>query len=205
MARRRPDWWEAQFFECDLSDQASLDATCHEIQKLGSLWALVNNAAIHIADPIPDMTFDDMVRVLSINTIAPAMLVRAAVQNMCDGGRIVNMCSTAMHGKVGRSSYGASKAALASMTRTWARELGPTGVTVNGISPGPIETSLFRHNKPRAGSAEQAILDTIPVGFIGTTDQVAHVVAFLLAEDQSYLTGEIITLDGGSSTGRHVG
>jgi 3-oxoacyl-[acyl-carrier protein] reductase len=205
LARHRPEWWHSQFLECDLSKRKSLEAACDEIVALGPVWALVNNAAVHLADPLPDIAIDDMVRVFTVNTIAPAMLVQAATQNMRGGGRIVNMCSTAMHGKVGRGSYAASKAALAAMTRTWARELGPRGITVNAISPGPVETALFRHDKPRHGRAEREILKTIPVGFVGTPDQIADAVAFLLGDAQSYTTGQVITIDGGSSTGRDIG
>lgn len=205
LARQRPQGWSGDFIECDFLDRERLSEVCDEIAGSEDLWALVNNAGMGHADSLGEASLDDMRRVFMVNTFAPWLVTRAAAEAMRSGGRIVNICSTAILGKAERNAYGASKGALACLARTWALELAPQGITVNSISPGPIETELFRSRNPVGSDIEKDLLRAIPVGHFGTVEQVAATVRYLIEPSTSYLTGENIFLDGGSSVGRARG
>ncbi|EHY4777172.1 SDR family oxidoreductase [Salmonella enterica] len=114
-------------------------------------------------------------------------------------GRIVNICSRAVCGSINRTAYSASKSALVGCTRTWALELAESGITVNAVSPGPVDTELFRENHPAGSEAEQKILRTIPMRRPGEPEEIAAVVSFFLSEKASYVTGQILAVDGGGS------
>ncbi len=100
-----------------------------------------------------------------------------------------------------RTPYAASKAALETCTRIWAGELASTGITVNAVSPGPIETEMFRAKSPAGSEREARLLSSIPLQRVGTPGEIAHVIAMLLHEDAGYLTGQIVRVDGGGSIG----
>ncbi|MFX5275848.1 SDR family oxidoreductase, partial [Acinetobacter baumannii] len=90
--------------------------------------------------------------------------------------------------------YSAAKSALVGCTKTWALELAEFGITVNCIAPGPIETELFRKTRPVGSEAEKAILESIPLGRIGTPQDVAHAVAFLLSDHAGFITGQVLNV-----------
>ncbi|CAI3099444.1 3-oxoacyl-[acyl-carrier-protein] reductase FabG [Acinetobacter oleivorans] len=114
-------------------------------------------------------------------------------------GRIVNIGSRAIYGAKDRTAYSAAKSALVGCTKTWALELAEFSITVNCIAPGPIETELFRKTRPVGSLAEKIILDRIPLGRIGMLKDVANVVSFLLSDNSSFITGQLINVDGGGS------
>ena len=100
-------------------------------------------------------------------------------------------------GAAGRSAYGASKAALSSLTNTWSPELAPQRITVNAIAPGPIEIGMFRVLNPRGSIGEAELLRNIPIGHFGVIDEVTGMAAYILDPTNEYLTGQVIYLDGG--------
>ncbi len=201
LARRRPAHWEGDFLECDLGTRTGIEAAADGLRAMGDIWGLINNAGIGAADPIGEISFDTLQDVFTINVFAPAILTSAAVDRMSTGGRIINICSSAMLGKPERTAYGSSKAAVASMTRTWALELAERGITVNAISPGPIETELFRSRNPKGSPGEQAALAASPLRRIGLPTQIAAAIRLLVGDDGDYTTGQIIGIDGGISAG----
>ena len=115
--------------------------------------------------------------------------------------RIVNISSRAALGKELRTAYSASKAALIAMTRTWALELAGFGITVNAVAPGPIRTSLFDEANPPDSPRTKAIVDNIPVGFMGEPDDVADAVAFFASDRARFVTGQVLYVCGGVSVG----
>jgi NAD(P)-dependent dehydrogenase (short-subunit alcohol dehydrogenase family) len=101
-----------------------------------------------------------------------------------------------------RTAYAAAKAAINSMTRTWALELAGTGVTVNGVAPGPVETELFRQNTPKGSDAEKRFLSMVPMGRLGQPDELAAAIAYFLSEEAGFTTGQTLFVDGGASIGK---
>lgn len=114
-------------------------------------------------------------------------------------GRIINVSSLVVVGLPLRTSYAAAKAGLISMTRTWVSELATTGITVNAIAPGPTETELFRANSPVGSASEQRFLQRVPMQRLAQPDEIAAAIAFFASEDASYITGQTLFVDGGSS------
>jgi len=202
VGRTCPDEWRHEFIEADLQSPDGIAGAEAGIAKLGTLWALINNAAASVADPIDAISLADLERVFRINAFAPALLTKAAVTAMPGGGRIVNICSTAMSGRPERTAYGASKSALATMTRGWAAEFAPRRITVNAVTPGPIETKLFRSRNPIGSDREASVLARVPLGVLGQPAEVARLVAFLIHQKSSFITGQLVAIDGGISLGQ---
>ena len=114
---------------------------------------------------------------------------------------MVNIGSRAALGKGGRTVYGASKAGLAGMTRTWALELAADGITVNTVAPGPIATELFNQSNPPGQPKTLALEASIPVGRVGQPEEVAHSVAMFLDPRAGFITGQLLYVCGGISVG----
>src|SRR3546814_1928115 len=107
-------------------------------------------------------------------------------------GRIVNICSRVTQGGINRTSYSAAKSALIGCTRTWALELAPYGITVNAVSPGPIETELFRAGHPEGNDAEKKALSSIAMDRFGAPADVAAAVTFLLSNEAGFIKGQVL-------------
>ncbi|MEU8674540.1 SDR family oxidoreductase [Streptomyces sp. NPDC048560] len=180
----------------DASDAASPAAAVNAAaDALGGLDILVNNAGIGILGPITSLTDADIDRTLAVNVRAVFLACRAAAGRMSDGGRIISV-GTALSrhtGGPGATLYTMSKSALAGLTKPLARELGPRGITVNLIQPGPVDTDLNPAGGPfAAGQRAATTLDRF-----GTADEVASLIAYLASEDAAYITGTEVVVDGG--------
>jgi 3-oxoacyl-[acyl-carrier protein] reductase len=158
---------------------------------------LVNNAGIVRDTLLLRMSDEDWDQVLDTNLRSAFLCTRAALRPMLRqrSGRIINVASiSGIRGNAGQANYAASKAGLIGLTKTIAREVASRGITVNAIAPGLIETDITTGMPEKA---RQALIEQIPLGRMGTPDEVAAVVEFLASANAGYLTGQAIVLDGG--------
>jgi 3-oxoacyl-[acyl-carrier protein] reductase len=165
----------------------------------GSLDILVNNAGIAINGLVMRFKDEQWDKVLDINLGGAFHCVRAASSLLLrakDAGRVINITSVVGEmGNGGQVAYSASKAGLIGLTMSLARELAGRGVTVNAVAPGFIETDMTAEHLPEAQRAK--VLEQIPLGRIGSGDDVAHAVAFLAGPEAAYITGQVIRVNGG--------
>jgi len=198
---------EAQFdVEFHRVDMLESDATRTVLDKITSqheITRLVNNVGIVRPASAEDTRLEDFADVINLNARSALLCVQALLPAMRhrQEGRIVSITSRVVLGKELRTAYCASKGALAAMTRTWALELAKDGITVNAVAPGPIGTEAFMINNPPDSQRTQNIVDGIPVGRLGTPEDVAHAVAFFLDEKSSFVTGQTIYMCGGLTIG----
>ena len=165
----------------------------------GPVRVLVNNAGIDHEAALEELAEEDWDRVLAVNLKGPFLCLRRAIQTMGPGGSVINVSSIHDHvPRRGSAHYCASKAGLAMLTRTAALELGPRGIRVNAVSPGAILTDMNRELIEHEIGLE-AWREWIPVGRVGRAEEVAALTAFLASEASSYVTGAVITADGGYS------
>lgn len=201
LARQQPDDFPGDFYCVDLGDRQALDALLNTLCADYAFSGLVNNAGIVGPELIEDIDLDTVDAVFQINLGAAIQCVKHCIVPMKQRqrGSIVNISSELALGLPSRTAYGGSKAALISMTRTWALELARSAITVNAIAPGPVDTEFFRSNNPEGSSERIRKLDRIPLGRFGDTSDIAKAVAFFLSDDASYITGQTLFIDGGSS------
>lgn len=182
------------------ADLGSTDSICRMVESLGnnSLDVLVNNAGVWKSTPLGSTSEALLNEVLDINLRGMFWLTQVALPKLRDGARIVNISSTA--GRVGiaggRSLYGATKAAVDSLTKSWALELAPRKIRVNAVAPGYVETDMTAAHLGNPETRQRA-LSRHPLGRLGTAKDVARAVAFLCKEDASFVTGQSLNVSGG--------
>ncbi len=190
---------------CDLSDPESTRAALEQALAGGPITRLVNNVGAVFANSLSDQTVEEFDNAVALNLRSAFLCAQALVPGMREAGfgRIVNIASRAALGKELRTAYSATKAGLQGMTRTWALEEGKQGITVNAVAPGPIATELFMNANPAESERTKAIVNSIPVGRMGTPDDVAHAAVFLLSADAGFITGQTLYVCGGMTVGAH--
>jgi 3-oxoacyl-[acyl-carrier protein] reductase len=167
------------------------------LAELGQIDALINNAGITRDTLMMRMSEDDWDSVLSTNLKGAFLTSKAAIRPMIRqrSGRIVNMTSVVgLVGNAGQANYASAKAGLVGLTKSMAREVGSRGITVNAVAPGFIETRL---TDVLNQELKDNLLKQIPAGRLGQPEDVAGAVAFLVSPDASYITGHVLTVDGG--------
>lgn len=189
---------------CDVSDPAAVDAAFKNLtQRFGRLDALVNNAGIAIFGPILTTSFADWSRVMSVNLSGPFLCAQAAAPIMRDngGGAIVNITSiSGLRASTLRVAYGTSKAALAHLTKQQAVEFAALGIRVNAVAPGPVDTAMAKAVHTPEIRADYH--DHMPLNRYGLEDELAEAIFFLCSDRASYITGQVLAVDGGfDSTG----
>jgi 3-oxoacyl-[acyl-carrier protein] reductase len=200
VARRAPSDFPGEFYEVDLADQAATAVTLDAITA-HAVDAVVNNVGLAGMARIGSVDLDDLFHIYDMNVRTAVQVVQAALPGMLAAGwgRIVNVSSLVTLGMPERTAYGAAKAALEACTRIWAGELATTGITVNAVAPGPVETELYRQRSPEGSPRESEMLRRIPMDRVGQPREIAHTICHLLDDDAAYLTGQIIRVDGGGS------
>ena len=172
-------------------------------RQFGRLDALVNNAGIAIFKPILDVTFEDWSRVMAVNLSGPFLCAQAAAPMMRDhgGGAIVNITSiSGLRASTLRTAYGTSKAGLAHLTKQQAAELAQYGIRVNAVAPGPVDTAMAKAVHTPEIRADYH--DHMPLNRYGLEEELAEAIFFLCSDRASYITGQILCVDGGfDSTG----
>jgi NAD(P)-dependent dehydrogenase (short-subunit alcohol dehydrogenase family) len=184
---------------CDVAEADAVHAAVEAVVKrFGRLDGLVNNAGTATFKPILDTTREEWERILAVNLSGPFYATQAAAPAMRDsgGGAIVNITSiSAVRASTLRAAYGTSKAALAHLTKQSAVELASLNIRVNAVAPGPVETAMAKAVHTPEIRADYR--DAIPLNRYGLEDELADAVFFLCSERASYITGQVLAVDGG--------
>ncbi|MEK1905623.1 MAG: 3-oxoacyl-ACP reductase family protein [Pseudomonas sp.] len=179
------------------SEQAIRSAIGEAVKTFGRLDILVNNAGVLAVAPIEEFSIDDLDRTLNINVRSVVIASQEAARNMNNDGRIINIGSTNADRMpfAGGAVYAMSKAALVGLTKGLARDLGPRGITVNNVQPGPVDTEMNPDNTDFANSLKPIMA----LSRYGQVEEIASFVAYLAGPEAGYITGASLMIDGGFS------
>jgi len=204
LARRASDISHARMhsIEVDLMDRAATAEAARQLAHQYEVTTLVHNAGVIRPAPIAEVKLDDLDALVDLHLGCAIQLVQSVLPAMRSQhfGRIVLMSSRAAVGAQSRTSYSATKAGMLGMARTWALELAPEGITVNVVAPGPVRTDMF-YDIVQAGERERALAASIPVRRLGEADDVARAVGFFADAANSFVTGQVLYVCGGTSVG----
>ena len=185
--------------QVDLADKTALQETLAGLLKDGPVDTVINNAAIYPSKPFEDYSLEEHARIHAVNVESALVCVRAVLPGMRKRtfGRIVNMASiTVSGGWENMVPYVQSKGALIALTRSWAREFGKWGITVNAISPGAFPTDAEKIHPDQEGY-QRRILDSQAIKRRGKPKDIANALMFLLSQNAGFITGQTLNVDGG--------
>jgi NAD(P)-dependent dehydrogenase (short-subunit alcohol dehydrogenase family) len=204
IARNKPDSdFPGEFVLCNLEDRSQTQTTLEAICARHDVDNLVNNAGWSFGQSVDEVDINTFMRSIELNLRAAVQCGLAVIPQMKKNGRgrIVNTASRAALGRENRTSYAAAKSGLYGVTRTWALELAASGITVNAVSPGPVESELQRRNNPQSAEYQAQFAAQMPMKRLGTPQEVAAAIDFFLSDDASFITGQILYVCGGMSVG----
>lgn len=205
LARREPEFSHENLssYTVDLVDPEATRKVAAQVCADHAVTGIVNNAGVIRAALLEDVGDEDLVDLTNLHVGAAISLMKAALPGMKDRGfgRVVNMSSRAVIGLPTRTVYSATKAAMLGLTRTWAMELGPHGITVNAIAPGPVVTDMFTDVVPEESDKARKIAEGLPVGRLGRPDDIARATLFFLDASNGFVTGQTLYVCGGASLG----
>lgn len=185
-------------FQCDVSDHTACAQCVAAIEEAhGGTAVLVNNAGITRDAAFHKMSFEQWREVISTNLDSAFNMTHPVINGMRDRGygRIINISSiNGQKGQFGQTNYSAAKAGLIGFTRALAQETAKKGITVNALAPGYIATDMTGHMKQEV---LDSIIAQIPVGRLGTPEEIAHMVSFLASDHSGFITGAVLTANGG--------
>ena len=189
---------EAAGFACDVADTSAVAKLVADVEKeFGGIDILVNNAGLTRDNLVMRLSDDDWDTVLDANLRGAFAAIRAVSRGMMKkrSGRIINMASVVgLNGNKGQANYAASKAGLIALTKSVAKELGSRNILVNAIAPGFIETEMTDAMTPEARASLNGL---IPLARLGKPEDIASMVVFLASDHASYITGQVLVVDGG--------
>jgi 2-hydroxycyclohexanecarboxyl-CoA dehydrogenase len=191
-------------YSADVTARDQVDAALDNIRRqLGPISILVNAAGLDGFSRFSEISFDNWQRVINVNLNGVFHCCQAALPDMVDAGwgRIVNISSSSTHsGVAGMAHYVAAKSAVNGLTKSLALEYGPTGVTVNAVPPGFIDTPMLRSAEERGYTNVEKTIAMTPVRRMGRPEDIAAACAFLVSEEAGYITGQIVGVNGGRNT-----
>jgi NAD(P)-dependent dehydrogenase (short-subunit alcohol dehydrogenase family) len=185
----------------DLSQANEREQVLAQVVSQYHVSRLVNNVGFNEMQRLGQITPAMYQKVMDTNVAALVDVTQAVLPHMHEQGygRIVNIASRSLLGRKGGSVYAAAKAALVGLTRSWALELAAQAITVNCVAPGPIGTAMFERNNPPGSESRRLLTEGVPMRRMGTPDEVADLIDYLLSSGASYITGQTIFVCGGAS------
>src|SRR4051794_14578032 len=181
--------------QADAADAGAVVAAVERAAKeFGGIDVLVNNAGVLAIAPVDEFSLRDFDRTLAVNVRAVFVATQAAVRHMKEGGRVINIgsCNADRMPFPGGGIYAMSKSALQGLVQGLSRDLGPRGITINNVQPGPVDTGL----NPATGDFAESLKKLMAPPRYGTADEIAGMVAYLASEEAAYITGANLMIDG---------